>query len=111
GEDLVVQTLDQGMDRAKDLIVEVLVDFFSPRAVVLRNDVSVRAKEELPSEVTQAYGPELDGQGGGRVQMNGLSWKVNLLGGQKTGLYLDQRENYVAAARYAHGKALDCFTS
>jgi 23S rRNA (cytosine1962-C5)-methyltransferase len=43
--------------------------------------------------------------------MNGFRWAVDLLHGQKTGVYLDQRENYAAAARYAHGAALDCFTS
>jgi 23S rRNA (cytosine1962-C5)-methyltransferase len=43
--------------------------------------------------------------------MNGLTWHVDLLGGQKTGVYLDQRENYLAAARHARGDALDCFTS
>ena len=43
--------------------------------------------------------------------MNGLRWHADLVGGQKTGIYLDQRENYLAAARYAGGNALDCFTS
>jgi len=45
------------------------------------------------------------------IQMNGLTLQVDLLGGQKTGVYLDQRENYLAAARYATGEALDCFSS
>ncbi len=45
------------------------------------------------------------------VQVNGLTFHADLLGGQKTGSFLDQRENYLAAARYARGKALDCFTS
>ena len=45
------------------------------------------------------------------VHMNGLAFRADLLQGQKTGIFLDQRENYAAAARYAHGKALDCFTS
>jgi 23S rRNA (cytosine1962-C5)-methyltransferase len=43
--------------------------------------------------------------------MNGLKWQADLLHGQKTGVFLDQRENYVAVARYARGRALDCFTS
>ena len=43
--------------------------------------------------------------------MNGLRWMVDLLGGQKTGIFLDQRENYVAARQYARGKVLDCFTA
>ena len=43
--------------------------------------------------------------------MNGFAFEADLLRGQKTGVYLDQRENYLAAAKYAHGRALDCFTS
>ena len=45
------------------------------------------------------------------VRINSLQFHADLLGGQKTGIFLDQRENYVAAARYARGRALDCFTS
>jgi 23S rRNA (cytosine1962-C5)-methyltransferase len=43
--------------------------------------------------------------------MNGLTWQADLLHGQKTGIFLDQRENYLAAKRYARGRALDCFTA
>ena len=108
GDYLVIQTLDQGMDAAKDWIVGALVDLFAPRGIVARNDVAVRTHEQLPLETGVVYGEapaELT------VQMNGLSFRADLLGGQKTGIFLDQRENYVAAARYAHGRALDCFTS
>jgi 23S rRNA (cytosine1962-C5)-methyltransferase len=108
GDYLVIQTLDQGMDAAKEWIVSALADQFSPRGIVARNDVPVRAHERLPLETGVVFGeapPELT------VRMNGLSFCVDLLKGQKTGIFLDQRENYVAAARYAHGKALDCFTS
>jgi len=108
GDCLVMQTLDQGMDAAKDWIVSALVELFSPRAIVARNDVPVRTHEHLPLETAVVYGeapPELT------VRMNGLSFRADLLRGQKTGIFLDQRENYLAAARYAHGKALDCFTS
>ena len=108
GHYLVVQTLDQGMDRAKDAIVAGLVKLLSPRGIVLRNDASVRRKEELPLETVITHGeipPEV------MVRMNGLQFHADLLRGQKTGNFLDQRENYLAAARYARGKALDCFTS
>ena len=108
GDYLVIQTLDQGMDAAKDWIVSSLVDQFAPRGIVARNDVPVRAHERLPLEAGVIFGqtaPELT------VRINGLSFCVDLLHGQKTGIFLDQRENYVAAARYAQGKALDCFTS
>ena len=108
GDYLAVQTLDQGMDRARDSIVAGLVSLLSPKGIVLRNDASVRRKEELPLETVVAHGeipPVVP------VRMNGLQFHADLLQGQKTGIFLDQRENYVAAARYARGKALDCFTS
>jgi len=96
------------MDRARDSIVAGLVSLLSPKGIVLRNDASVRRKEELPLETVVAHGeipPVVP------VRMNGLQFHADLLQGQKTGIFLDQRENYVAAARYARGKALDCFTS
>ncbi len=108
GDYLVIQTLDQGMDAAKDWIVASLVDLFSPSGIVARNDVAVRQHEQLPLEtgVVSGVAPrELT------VRMNGLVFHADLLEGQKTGIFLDQRENYIAAARYAKGKALDCFTS
>ena len=108
GDYIVVQTLTQSMDAAKGTIVACLEELRGPRAIVERNDVTVRSRESLP----QAKGI-LSGQdpGSAEIQMNGLRWRVDLLGGQKTGVYLDQRENYLAAAGYARGKALDCFTS
>jgi 23S rRNA (cytosine1962-C5)-methyltransferase len=105
---LAIQTLDQGMDAARESIVGSLVELFSPRGIVARNDASVRSKEALPLESSVIYGevPEIV-----EFHMNGLRLQADLLHGQKTGAFLDQRENYVAAARYARGKALDCFTS
>jgi 23S rRNA (cytosine1962-C5)-methyltransferase len=106
---LVLQTLDQGMYAAKEHIVSCLDEIFHPRAIVARNDVAVRAKEQLPLESTvlQGEAPECVS-----VQMNGLTLRADLLHGQKTGIFLDQRENYHAASRYASGgRALDCFTS
>ncbi len=108
GDYFVIQTLNQGMDRAKTLIVECLSELFSPKAIVERNDVAVRRREDLPLETRVALGT-LDGPV--EISMNGLRFLADLAGGQKTGIYLDQRENYVAAARYARGRALDCFTS
>jgi 23S rRNA (cytosine1962-C5)-methyltransferase len=108
GDYLAVQTLDQGMDAAKEWIVAGLVNLLAPEGIVLRNDASVRLKEQLPLETSIAYGevpPDVV------VHMNGLQFHADLRGGQKTGAFLDQRENYLAAARYARGKALDCFTS
>lgn len=106
---LVMQTLDQGMDAAKSEIASCLEEIFHPRGIVARNDVAVRAKEELPLETTIVAGDVPDSV---TVRMNGLTLRADLLHGQKTGIFLDQRENYRAAARYARGgKALDCFTS
>jgi 23S rRNA (cytosine1962-C5)-methyltransferase len=104
----VMQTLDQGMDRAKADIVSCLHELFAPQGIVARNDVAVRTREELPLEAGVVAGdvPETVA-----IQMNGLELTADLLHGQKTGVFLDQRENYVAAAKYARGRALDCFTS
>jgi 23S rRNA (cytosine1962-C5)-methyltransferase len=108
GDYLAVQTLNQGMDAAKEWIVAGLVNLLAPKGIVLRNDAPVRRKEELPLETSIAYGevsPTV------AVSMNGLHFHADLLCGQKTGSFLDQRENYLAAAKYGNGKALDCFTS
>ncbi len=105
---IVMQNLDQGMDRAKDAIAGCIQELIEPRAIVLRNDVSIRERESLPLEKRTLQG---DVEGPVRIHMNGLIFDADLLHGQKTGVYLDQRENYVAAAKYAHGRVLDCFTS
>jgi len=108
GDYLSVQTLNQGMDRAKDWIIAGLVTLLNPKGIVLRNDAPVRKKEELPLEVTVTHG-EVPAEVA--VRMNGLQFHADLVHGQKTGTFLDQRENYLAAAKYAGGKVLDCFTS
>ena len=104
----VVQALNQGMDRLQTEVLAALVERYAPRAIVERNDAAVRQKEELPLRSGVVYG-ELTGAVA--VTMNGLHWEADLLGGQKTGVYLDQRENYLEAARWGRGRALDCFTS
>jgi 23S rRNA (cytosine1962-C5)-methyltransferase len=103
-----IQTLDQGMDAAKADIVSCLEEIFAPDGIVERNDASVRKLEELPlvSGLVAGSVPEAVA-----VEMNGLKFHADLMHGQKTGIFLDQRENYAAAARYARGRALDCFTS
>ena len=109
GDYLVVQTLDQGMDAAKDVIASCLEEIFHPKGIVARNDVAVRTKEELPLETTVLAGEVPESV---TVQMNALTLRADLMHGQKTGIFLDQRDNYRAAARYARGgKALDTFTS
>ena len=109
GDYLVMQTLDQGMDAARDEIAACLEEVFHPKGIVARNDAAVRAKEELPLESHVVTGDVPDAVS---VCMNGLALRADLLRGQKTGIFLDQRENYRAAAHYARdGRALDCFTS
>ncbi len=111
GDSFVVQTLSQGMDRAKAVVSATLQELFAnpkPRAIIARNDVSVRTHESLPL-VTEILAGEP--QPRVPIRMNGLQLFADLLEGQKTGVFLDQRENYIAAARYARGRALDCFTS
>lgn len=104
---LVIQTLSQSTDRLKPEIVSVLAELFSPRGILERNDPRVRLREGLPQSVSVLHGyvPPLV-----PALMNGLRFEFDLFHGQKTGTFLDQRENYRAAAAYAHGEALDCFT-
>jgi 23S rRNA (cytosine1962-C5)-methyltransferase len=97
------------MDAARADIVSCLEGIYSPKGIVARNDAPVRAKEQLPLETAVLSG-EIPASVS--VRMNGLTLSADLLHGQKTGIFLDQRENYRAAARYAPGgRALDCFTS
>ncbi len=108
GDYLVLQLLDQGMDAAKNTLTECLQELMSPKGVLARNDVPVRKLEALSQEPEVLAGEIPDRV---PVRINGLTLQADLKGGQKTGVYLDQRENYAAAARWARGRALDCFTS
>jgi 23S rRNA (cytosine1962-C5)-methyltransferase len=109
GDYLVVQTLNQGMDAAKSDILSCLQEIHQPKGIVARNDAAVRTKEQLPLEKGVLCGEVPDIVS---VKMNDLTLAADLLHGQKTGIFLDQRQNYRAAARYARGgRALDCFTS
>lgn len=105
GPCLVLQTLSQGMECLKSLWIELLQELFNPAAIVERNDVHVRTLEQLPLQKGILAGQlpsSLD------VTLHGLRFRVDVLGSQKTGAFLDQRENYLAAAQYAGGKILDC---
>ena len=104
---LSVQFLDQGMDRAAPLIVECLRELLEPESVIARNDVPVRRLEQLPLETQVLWG---EAPARVEIRMNGLRLLADPLRGQKTGVFLDQRENYVAAARWARGRGLDLFT-
>ncbi len=109
GACFVVQQLDQGMDRLTTEITESLQDLFHPEAIVARNDAAVRSKENLPQE-TRILSGELPSLL--TFEMNGFTFEADPLEGQKTGIFLDQRENYLAVQRYVKGgHALDCFTA
>ena len=103
----VLQTLSQGSDRVQSEIVEVLAAEFQPRSIVERNDARVRELEGLESRNGIVYG---DAPGEIEINQHGVKFIVSPLSGQKTGAFLDQRENYLAAKRVARGRALDCFT-
>jgi 23S rRNA (cytosine1962-C5)-methyltransferase len=104
---LVVQTLSQGTDRAKTEIVDTLVEALSPRGIVERNDPKVRTLEGLEQTVSVLHGEVPD-----TVEVNegDVRFRVDLRKGQKTGLFLDQRENHLAARGYARGRVFDGFT-
>jgi 23S rRNA (cytosine1962-C5)-methyltransferase len=104
---LVLQTLSQGTEALKDLLVELLVEEFQPRAVIERNDVKVRELEGLEMRAGVLYGDAPDKL---EILQHGVRFLIQPLGGQKTGSFLDQRENRLAARNLAKGRALDCFT-
>lgn len=110
GPYFVLQTLSQGMDRELAAFVRILTRDFGAQGIVARNDAAVRAHESLALEKKVVYGEVPDRVA---MRMNGLTMHADLLHGQKTGVFLDQRENYPAVARFARpgGRALDCFTS
>jgi 23S rRNA (cytosine1962-C5)-methyltransferase len=107
GEVLVVQAMSQGMDRLQPLIVSILNDVVQPKGILARNDARTRAHEGLESRVDVLSGDVPD-----RVTVDelGVTYDVDLRRGQKTGLFLDQRENREAASHYAGGRLLDCFS-
>lgn len=106
GEFLVLQTLSQAAERRKAGLVRLLQERFRPRAIVERNDPKVRRLEGL-KQATGVLAGELPSEV--YAEENGLRFAYDLLGGQKTGAFLDQRENRLAAAGYARGQVLDCF--
>jgi 23S rRNA (cytosine1962-C5)-methyltransferase len=107
GDCLVVQALSQTTDRWLPEIVEALVEVLQPRGVLARNDPRVRLLEGLEQKVELLFG-EVPAQV--EVTEGQVTLDVDLWRGQKTGLFLDQRENRAAAAGYAHGRLLDCFS-
>jgi 23S rRNA (cytosine1962-C5)-methyltransferase len=107
GDYLVVQALSQGMDRLLPKVVDFLNERLGPHGILARNDPRTRSLEGLEQRVEVLSGAVPDSV---TVHEGGIEYDVDLRRGQKTGLFLDQRENRAAAARYARGRLLDCFT-
>jgi 23S rRNA (cytosine1962-C5)-methyltransferase len=109
GDYFVLQTLTLAMDMRKNLIVDALIDLFGAKDIIERNDSPVRRAEglELRSSV-------LRGQAALQIEIEvgGVKFEIDFLRSQKTGFYLDQRQNYETVAQYASGRRiLDCFTN
>ena len=108
GDYLSVQFLTCGMDRRKELITGVLRDMFAPKGIVARNDVSVRGLEGLEEKVEILHG---DLPAHLEIEEHNLRFRVDLLKGQKTGHFLDQKENHLLMKERVKGKdVLDCFS-
>jgi 23S rRNA (cytosine1962-C5)-methyltransferase len=109
GEHFALQTLTLAMDMRKESIANALIDLFGVKNIIERNDAPIRRAEglELHSGVLRGDAPsQID------IEIGGLKFDVDLLHGQKTGFYLDQRENYEIVAQHARGRrVLDCFTN
>lgn len=106
---LVTQVLTQAFDREdiRRAVIDALGERFPGASVLDRVDPHIRQLEQLPERESQL----LRGDRSATIfTLNGVRFHFDGLGGQKTGAFLDQRENYAAAARYAHGEVLDCFT-
>ncbi len=104
---LVLQAHHAGMDRRLPELIELLRQRLHPQSITLRHDAEVRRLEGLPLEVKTAFGdlpPRVE------VEEGGVRLWVDIRGGQKTGLFLDQRENRAAAAFWARGRVLDAFS-
>ncbi|HEY0051625.1 MAG TPA: class I SAM-dependent rRNA methyltransferase [Pyrinomonadaceae bacterium] len=103
----VIQTLSQGTEKLKETFVEILREEFQPQAIIERNDVKVRQRENLEMKAGVLFGDAPDEI---VIEQDGVKFHVSPLGGQKTGSFLDQRENHSAMRRHAFGRGLDCFT-
>ena len=106
---LSMQVLTQAFDRAelRQVILDSLAQHFPAAGVAERVDPRIRTLEQLPERASQL----LRGERSATVfSHHGVRFHFDALTGQKTGAFLDQRENYAAAVAYAHGQALDCFT-
>ena len=104
---LCVQFSSLGMDKRRDLIVECLVELFNPKGIYERSDMATRSKEGLEEKNGLLYGSIDDWT---IINENGIKMAVDVKNGQKTGYFLDQKENRLALRKYCKDKdVLDCF--
>lgn len=109
GEHFVLQTLTLAMDMRKELIAQAIVDLFQAKNIIERDDAPVRQAEGLEARTGILSGAATSKI---KIDINDIKFDVDLLHGQKTGFYLDQKHNYGIIAQYARGRrVLDCFTS
>lgn len=109
GDYLSIQILSLGMEKNRNLIVNSLVKIFNPKGIMERSDVSVRKKEGLEEFKGQIYNAPFDSKV--VIEENGVLLKVDLENGQKTGYFLDQKNNRKALEKYVKDKVvLDCFS-
>ena len=109
---LSLQVLTQAMDAdpVRDVVISELRERLKPASIAERVDPRIRELEQLPSRTSGLIQGEAERKETSTVfSMNGVRFNYEALEGQKTGAFLDQRENYAAASRYAHGEALDVF--
>jgi 23S rRNA (cytosine1962-C5)-methyltransferase len=106
GDHMVLQTLSQGADQLTSLYADLLSELFCPSSIFLRNDLAVRGLEGLPQEKKV-----IQGEPPGKIEVfeGNIHYLVSPSTGQKTGAYLDQRENRTLAPRFLRGKILDAF--
>jgi 23S rRNA (cytosine1962-C5)-methyltransferase len=110
GDYFVLQTLTMAMDLRRPLLIAAIVDLFGWKTIIERNDSPVRKAEtlELRTGVLEGNAPSAPIT----IELGGLKFDVDLLHGQKTGFYLDQRDNYQVVAEFAHDRrVLDCFAN
>jgi 23S rRNA (cytosine1962-C5)-methyltransferase len=107
GDYLVVQALSQAMDRLLPEVTAALNDLLRPKGILARNDPRTRVLEGLDQRVEVLSGDVPESV---TITEGGVTYEADLRKGQKTGLFLDQRENRAAAAGYARGRLLDCFS-
>lgn len=109
GKHVVLQTLTLAMDMVRPTIEEAIRQVLEPESILVRNDAPIRAAEGMEPFVGFVYGNE---PAPFEMELRGIRFQIDLRSGQKTGLYLDQIDNYAAVAKYAKGKrVLDCFSN